>query len=457
MSAFLGPSYNRRSRAASVQRAVNLIPAPIEVGNERARASFKDLPGLRLLATAPNGAAIRGGINTNGRKLVVAGNKLYEVSGAWAFTERGTLGTSTGWVDFAANMTQVFCTDGSALYCLTRDTNAFQSVPDYPGGKRIAVLNEYLLFVHANSGRYGWSAVGDGASLDALDFATAESSPDNLEAVIITNGQVLLPGLDSSEIWTNVGGDETFARNGSAVIEAGTTAPYSVQNLDNSVFWVGSSEQTGQGIVFRLNGYTPVRVSTNWVEEKLAGIDLSGAYAFTYQQEGSAFYVLQVPGLDTTLVYDVLSSLWHERAELVDGEYTLHRGDVHLFFNNTHVLGDAAGKLYALDPLVSENAGDVLCRDRIPPVIGSVDQRLLRHAEIEVICDKGTGGVMLLRWSDDNGANWGNWHEISLGEIGNFSARVRKLANGMSRNRVYQLRVTDAVPWSPVDVNVRLA
>ena len=64
---------------------------------------------------------------------------------------------------------------------------------------------------------------------------------------------------------------------------------------------------------------------------------------------------------------------------------------------------------------------------------------------------------MLLRWSDDNGANWGNWHEISLGAIGNFNARVRKLANGMSRNRVYQMRVTDDVPWNPLDVNVRTA
>ena len=455
MTTFAGPSNERRSRVASVARAINLIPSPIEANNERATASFKDLPGLRLLVASSG--PIRGAIQSNGRAFVVAGNKLYELSTAWVLTERGTLGTSTGWVDFAANATQVFCTDGSALYCLTRDTNAFQSVADYPGGKRIAVLNEYLLFVHADSGRFGWSNVGDGTTLDALDFATAESSPDNLEALIVTNGQVFLPGLDGSEIWTNVGGDETFARNGSAVIEAGTTAPYSVRRLDNSIFWVGSSEQTGQGVVFRLNGYTPVRISTQWVEEKLAGIDLSEARAFTMQIEGHAFYWLNVPGVDTSLVYDVLSGLWFEAAELVDGEYTQHRADVHLFFNNTHVMGDAAGNLYAFDPLVSNNAGDVLVRDRIPPVIGSPDQRLVRHAEIEVICDKGTGGTMLLRWSDDNGANWGNWHEVGLGAIGNFSARVRRLANGMSRNRVYQLRVTDDVPWNPLDVNVRTA
>ena len=60
-------------------------------------------------------------------------------------------------------------------------------------------------------------------------------------------------------------------------------------------------------VVFRLNGYTPVRISTQWVEEKLAGIDLSEARAFTMQIEGHAFYWLNVPGVDTSLVYDVLS------------------------------------------------------------------------------------------------------------------------------------------------------
>jgi hypothetical protein len=60
-----------------------------------------------------------------------------------------------------------------------------------------------------------------------------------------------------------------------------------------------------------------------------------------------------------------------------------------------------------------------------------------------------------VRWSNDNGANWGNWHQISMGALGEFRARVRKLAMGASRNRVYQLRVTDDVSWNPLDVAIR--
>lgn len=43
---FVGPSYDLDSRPASVQRTVNLIPCPIEPGNERSGWCFLDVPGL---------------------------------------------------------------------------------------------------------------------------------------------------------------------------------------------------------------------------------------------------------------------------------------------------------------------------------------------------------------------------------------------------------------------------
>lgn len=43
---FIGPSYNLESRPASVQRTINMVPVPLEPGNERAPWVFKDVPGL---------------------------------------------------------------------------------------------------------------------------------------------------------------------------------------------------------------------------------------------------------------------------------------------------------------------------------------------------------------------------------------------------------------------------
>jgi hypothetical protein len=408
---------------------------------------------LTLKATL--GGAIRGALRTNGRSFVVAGSSILELASNYATTSRGTV-SGSGWCDFASNQTQIAVTDGSSLYVMERTGSAFSSVAGYPGGDRIDVLNEYLLYIERGTGRFGWTNVGDASVIDALDFATAEASPDNLKAVIVTNGEVLLLGTDSGEIWHNVGGDEVFARNNSATIEAGTQSPFTVRRLDNSVFWVGSSEQFGQGLVYRLNGYTPARISTRWVEEKLAPLDLSEAYAFALQFEGHSWYVLQVPGLDTTLVYDVLTGLWHEWSDFVDGDHIRHRADVHVFHGADHVVGDADGKLYKLDTEASSNAGDALCRSRVLPNITSPDGRILRFPELECICDKATGGTMLLRWSNDNGATWGSWHQISLGATGDYKARVRKMALGSSRNRVFELRVTDAVKWNPIDVIMRV-
>jgi len=43
---FVGPSFSFLSKPQSVQRTVNLMPVPLEPGNERAGWVFRDVPGL---------------------------------------------------------------------------------------------------------------------------------------------------------------------------------------------------------------------------------------------------------------------------------------------------------------------------------------------------------------------------------------------------------------------------
>lgn len=49
----IGPSYNLRNKRASLQRTVNLIPVPIEAGNERSAWVFRDVPGLETFDLTP--------------------------------------------------------------------------------------------------------------------------------------------------------------------------------------------------------------------------------------------------------------------------------------------------------------------------------------------------------------------------------------------------------------------
>ena len=52
---------------------------------------------------------------------------------------------------------------------------------------------------------------------------------------------------------------------------------------------------------------------------------------------------------------------------------------------------------------------------------------------------------IMVNWSDDGGHSYGNEHWRSIGKIGNYETRVEFKRLGISRDRVYQLRITDAV------------
>ena len=63
---------------------------------------------------------------------------------------------------------------------------------------------------------------------------------------------------------------------------------------------------------------------------------------------------------------------------------------------------------------------------------------------------------MELRWSDDNGYTWSNWHYASVGAVGQFVRMARFSRLGSSYDRVFELVMTDNAPFNPVAVNVPL-
>lgn len=444
---FVGPSYQLRSRTADVQRTVNLIPMPLEPGNERSGWRFKDVPGL-VVEYDIGGGAVRGTFNNNTRAFVIVGAALIELNADGTTTNRGSLGTSSGNVGIDANTTQLVISDAVALYVLTLGTNVLTSTL-FQGKARIAYINQYIVFVTRGTQQFGWTNIGDASVIDGLAFASAESSPDNLVSLIVDHRELLLLGQDSAEDWLNTQSTAIFERNPGVAIEEGIASEFCVAKLDSSVYWLTSSSR-GQGKVVKLNGYVPVTISTSAIEEKLSGRDLSGATAYAYEWESSKFYCLNVPGLDTTLVYDAFTQQWHERAELVNGALARHRGTHHLFAFGKHLLGAADGKLYRLDPAVSNNAGDILPRHRAMPTSAMPTRDRIKYDVFTLECDRGAGGSVAMRQSVDGGNRWGAWRSRSTGELGKFTGTVQwKRLNG-GRNIVVEVRCTDDVPFNPV-------
>jgi hypothetical protein len=348
----LGGSYVARSTNAADNRMVNLFPEAIPEGSGGKEAGFLlRCPGLRLLATVGDGP-IRGLWVTNGVAYVVSGSKFYSLSTSYTVTLLGTV-SGSGPVSMADNGTQIFIACNPTSFIYNTSTGVFGQITDtdFPGAGSVGYLDGYFVFNEPNSQKFWVTSLLDGTSIDPLDFASAEGYPDNVVALIVDHREIFLFGNNSVEIWYDAGTpDFPLARIQGAFMEVGCEAAYSVAKLDNSVFWL-ASDARGRGLVYRANGYTPARISTNAVEYAIQSYgDISDAIGYTYQQGGHPFYVLIFPSAEATWVYDVSTQLWHERAAFENGEFTRHRSNCQMSFNSEVVVGDYEdGRLYAYD------------------------------------------------------------------------------------------------------------
>jgi len=391
---------------------------------------------------------VRGLFTFNGVLFAVRGQKLLSIDSTGVDTEVGLLNSAGGPVDMEQNLTQLCITDGTFLYVW--DGTTLTTVANWTPGDRIAFVDQRIVGIQRGTQQFGWTALGDARSVQALDFYSAEGSPDRLVSIISSQRELLLLGQTSSEVWYSVGGTEVFQRAQSEFIQYGCVAAFSAQLCGDTPVWLGR-DKDGQAKVLAGRGN---RISTRAIEERFEGLDLAQARAYSYSDGGHRFYCLNVPNVDTTLVYDMTFGQWHERAELVDGEYAQLRATCHAFAYGRHFFGANDGVIYASDSLVSNIAGDVLCRDRVSPVLSTPDRRRLRFPRVEVVSEKADEKSILLRWSDDNGATWSNWHAESNGAIGNYTHRVSWNRTGTSFDRVYQMRMTDDAPFNPVSVEV---
>jgi hypothetical protein len=488
----LGSTYVARSVNAADARMVNLFPEVIPEGGQEP-AFLQRAPGLTLLATLGNGP-VRGLWTFDGYGYAVSGNTLYKIDTNWNAVAKGTV-TGAGPVSMSDNGTQLFIAANGPSYIYNADTDVFSPItdPDFPGAVTVGYLDGYFVFNEPNSQKVWVTQLLDGLSVDPLDFASAEGSPDGLVSLIVDHREAWLFGTNSVEVWYDAGlQDFPLQRIQGAFNEIGCIAPFSVAKLDNGIFWLGADAR-GRGIVYRANGYTGVRVSTHAVEWHIQDYaNMSDAVAYTYQQDGHAFYVLNFPSANTTWVYDVATNAWHERAGFLNGSFTRHRSSCQMSFNNEIVVGDYQnGNIYAFDLTVYADNGSIqkwLRSWRALPTGQNNFKRTAQHT-LQLDCETGVGlnGLaepetiylmtessnflltesgnyliadqfapatqgadpqVMLRWSDDGGHTWSSEHWASMGRIGQYYRRVFWRRLGMTvklRDRVYEISGTDPV------------
>ena len=460
LTPILGSAYVARSVNAADNRCVNLFPEAISEGGYTG-GFLNRTPGLRKIATVGIGP-IRGlwTHSTNGVDAYVAsGNEFFKMLPDYSYTKLGNI-SGTGPVSIADNGNQLFIACGAKAYLYDEPANTFQQItdPDFYGAETVCYIDGYFAFNQPGTQIIWVTDIFNGAAINPLAFAAAESTPDKVVAVVSNNREVWVFGTGTTEVWYDAATTPfPLAPLQGAYNEVGCVAPFSISKLDNSLFWLGADPR-GYGIVYRNQGYTAKRVSTHAVEYAIQSYgDITDAISYTYQQEGHAFYVLNFPSANKTWVYDVATGAWHERASWFNGSFMRHRGQCQMNFNSETVVGDYEnGNLYAFDLDVYADNGAIQKWVRswrpLPPNQNNL-KRTAQHT-LQLTCESGVGlnlgqgqdPQVMLRWSDDGGHTWSNEHWISMGKIGEYGYRAIWRRLGMTtklRDRIYEVSGTD--------------
>lgn len=378
------------------------------------------------------------------------------VAGSGVTTCTITAGSGTSWtVSVSQTVGPVAMT---ATPNLTIDTTgAFTS------SSMVDVLDNYLIYNSPNSNQWGSTNVSSVVS-SGLNFASTLSAPGNVIGLIADHRQVFLLSEYTCEAWADVGSFPfAFQAIPGSTMQHGCAAKGSIARFGESFAFL-AQDRRGRATVVQMRGYQSVKISTHAIENAINNYPVnSDAIAYTYQTDGHEFYVLTFPSADATWVYDGASQMWHQRGWR-DSNNVLHRhrSNCCINFAGQIIVGDYQnGNLYYMTTHAYDDNGDPIKRVRRCRHL-TEDLKRVFHNELQVQFQPGVGtstgaGIdpkFTLRWSDDGGFTFGNDHIINIGKIGKYKNRARKLRLGYSRDRIYEIEMTDPVYAVIVSANL---
>lgn len=446
-------SYSLTAPAASSARLVNVYAEAAPQGAPNP-VILRTAPGVRALATLTGGG--RGLYPCALGVFAVAGQTLYRI--ASTATAAGTI-TGTGRATFADNLTQLAISADGVGYVYSGGTAAAITDGDFVSRSigPVVGVDGYALWLDKGSGRFFGSDLLDFASYDALDFATAEADADRVITSVVTQRQVALIGEKTTELWYNSGATGfPFERVPGGVIDIGGLAEHGACRLDNTVFWL-ASDRTARA----LRGATPQRVSTHGVEDAWRKYDtVSDCQCFPITQQGHLWVVFRFPSAGAAWVYDVSTNEWHERESYLGLPWRVCAAAE--WQGVTYVQDAETGSVGVLDASTFTEWGATLRGEwTYQPVYGG--GRRMFHEELELGADVGIGlatgqgsdPLVTLQVSDDSGKTWRTLPLRSMGRMGQYERRIRWHRLGSASRRVYRMSVSDPVPVTITDTQLR--
>ena len=327
-------------------------------------------------------------------------------------------------------------------YAYTPTTSTLKNMNTEDGwypADTVAYMDGYFIFNRSGTGQFFISRLYS-TELDPIDWASAESAPDDTVGVAVANRQLWLFGEKSTEVWYDSGDpDFPFTRINGAVTDIGCADSKTIAQIRDGIFFVGRDFK-----VYLTSGYTPRVISTPAVNKILEESEPKKISAFTFYNNTHWFYALTIDD-EYTFVYDIDSKQWHTRVScdynrwFINGTLNRH-GD-----NN--LLGFSGKKFYELSTKIFTEDGTPIRREAITlPLNDTVNRFLLTEVQLDMDVALNLNAEVTLQISRDGGRSWGNNNYAYTGKIADREKRVRWLRLGQARDCILKIVITAPIP-----------
>lgn len=371
----------------------------------------------------------------------VLSTALFGVSDSKLYSGTTNLGTIDGAGPFsiAGYENFLFVAGGAGLWGYDGTTLAEIAFPDSANVIKVVVGASRSIALREATGKFYWTDPL-GTTIDALDFATAESQPDGIRDALFIDDVLVLFGAETVEFWPNTGSsDLPFQPLEGRVFEKGIRATGCAAIFDATFMWVGNDNKV------YTNGQKPEPISNPGLEEKIT--DSATCALWTFELEGNEFLALR---LDSgTWVYSSRSRMWSEFQSYGQANWIPRCFAAGVF-------GSALdGRTLEFNSGYSDLGAELERRFRAGfpldsggAIIGNVQLRV-NVGQTSFLTGDFAEPQVEMRVSRDAGQTWGSWKRRSLGEQGKYRKLVQWRAAGMASRPGFlgEFRVTDPVPF----------
>lgn len=432
-------------------RLINCFAEPLGKGG-RAVAVRHRVPGLRSFATSDE-AGFRGAL-LSGSTLYLAFEdvvvKTDSAGGAVSAVDDLDGDARVFWASNNKRPTAdiVLVTEGDAFKMVSEVVSSLGDA-DLPAPNAVCFLDGYFFFSIAD-GRCFASGL-NAITINANDFATCEAKNDSLLRPVPWNGQLLLCGANTIEVWANTGNPSGFPFTRAAVIQRGLIGQGAISGFEDG-FGKGLLWVADDNCVHQLSGYTPEKVSPPDLDRLIeAVVDKDTLEASVYISGGHPKWVLSCAAW--TWEYDLVTREWNERKSYLAARW---RGVRSFNAFNKWLCGDTdSGNIYEITRDVHTEAGSPLIAEAWSSPVQNFPNRI-RVARADFDFSPGVGVVtgidpnetnpnVDISYSDDGGFSFSNPRQRPLGRMGKANQRVTLFNNGTSgaQGRIWKVCMSD--------------